>query len=417
VDRNNRMRVQWLLLALLAPCAMAQTPEADRQREYYRQQDQQREEQQRRAQEEYQRQLRATEDARKRDQESRDETTKNIEDYRKRQSQAAPGGQRSPDTRAERPKLPAERNVLLGSWRVESGGQGGGVTGLGQGNGTDRNAMARELLTTLSNPCVLMFGKGITFAPSTYSIQALDGSVFQGSVDYSSTQKRVILAITQETWKTLPFEIEGPNRIVWGRFGCALVRVGAPGANAAANATTASGNARAGASGPSSPPATGARPQVAAVAPAPPPSTLARPSPEVCRNTLIDKLGVVGVNQVRAMSDVRFKEPAIEGKVPNTNNLRIDLRGSGCDDPRIKATLYDFDANGMLVSITYVWDRPAGPAPAPIFTERVSTLSRFHPLPPPQSSGRLQADTSLGRLILQELPERNLLLEEYKAKK
>ncbi len=71
----------------------------------------------------------------------------------------------------------------------------------------------------------------------------------------------------------------------------------------------------------------------------------------------------------------------------------------------------------MLQSIMLVWDRPAGPAPAPIFTERVSTLSRFHPLPPPQSSGRLQADTSMGRLILQDLPERNLLLEEYKAKK
>jgi hypothetical protein len=157
-------------------------------------------------------------------------------------------------------------------------------------------------------------------------------------------------------------------------------------------------------------------PQVAAVAPAPPPSTLTRPSPEVCRNTLLDKLGVVGVNQVRAMSDARFKQPAIEGKEPNTGNLRIDLRGSACDDPRVKATLYDFDANAMLVSITYVWDRPAGPAPAPIFQERIAQLSRFHSLPPPQTSGRLQADTSVGRLILQDMPERNLVLEAYKAK-
>lgn len=158
-------------------------------------------------------------------------------------------------------------------------------------------------------------------------------------------------------------------------------------------------------------------PQVAAVEPAPPRSTLSRPSPEVCRNKLLDQLGKVGVNQVRAMSDVRFKEPAIEGKVPNTNNLRIDLRGSACDDPRIKATLYDFDGEGMLQSITYVWDRPAGPAPAAIFQERVKTLSLHHNLPPPQSPGRLQADTSLGRLILQDMPERNLLLEAYAAKK
>ena len=158
-------------------------------------------------------------------------------------------------------------------------------------------------------------------------------------------------------------------------------------------------------------------PQVTAVAPSPPPSTLSRPSPEVCRNTLIDKLGTVGTNQVRAMSDVRFKEAAIEGRVPNTNHLRIDLRGSACDDPRLKATLYDFDANEMLQSITYVWDRPAGPAPAPIFSERITQLSRFHSLPPPQSPGRLQADTSLGRLIVEDVPERNLLLEAYKSKK
>jgi hypothetical protein len=126
---------------------------------------------------------------------------------------------------------------------------------------------------------------------------------------------------------------------------------------------------------------------------------------------------MVGSNQVRAMADVRFKEAAIEGKVPNSNNLRIDLRGSACDDPRVRATLYDFDANEMLQSITYVWDRPPGPAPAPIFQERVAALSRLHSLPPPQSPGRLQADTSLGRLILEDLPDRNLLLEAYRAKK
>jgi hypothetical protein len=265
VNRIDRIRVQWLLLALLAPCAMAQTPEEDRRREYNRQQDQQREEQQRRAQEEMQRQQKSAEDARKRDQESRDETTKNIEDHRKRQSQAAPGGQSNPDMRAARPMLAAERNVLLGSWRVDSGGQAGGA-GLGQGNGTDRNAMARELLTTFTNPCVLMFGKGITFAPSSYSIEAIDGSVFRGSVEYSSPQKQVILAITQQSWKTLPFEIEGPNRIVWGRFGCALARVGAPAANAAAKAATAPGNPRAAAANPSAPPAAGMAPQVAAAA-------------------------------------------------------------------------------------------------------------------------------------------------------
>ncbi len=135
--------------------------------------------------------------------------------------------------------------------------------------------------------------------------------------------------------------------------------------------------------------------------------------------TLLDKFGTVGVDQVRAMARVRYTEAAIEGKVPNTDNLRLDLRGSACgEDPRLKASLYDFDANGMLQSITYVWERPPGPAPAPIFQERAKSLSRFHPsLPQPQTSGRLQGDTSLGRLTLQDMPERNLLLEAYAAKK
>lgn len=33
-----------------------------------------------------------------------------------------------------------------------------------------------------------------------------------------------------------------------------------------------------------------------------------------------------------------------------------------------------------------------------------------------QSPGRLQADTSMGRLMIEDLPERNLLLEAYQAK-
>jgi hypothetical protein len=153
----------------------------------------------------------------------------------------------------------------------------------------------------------------------------------------------------------MPFEIEA-NRIV--ERDCALVRVGSPAANAAANAP---GNARTAAASPSAPPAAGGLPQVAAVAPSPPPSTLSRPSPEVCRNTLIDQLGKVGVNQVRAMSDVRFKEAAIEGKVPNTNNLRIDLRGSA--SARASRRRCTTSAPTKCTVDTYVWTY-AGPAPA-----------------------------------------------------
>jgi hypothetical protein len=320
------------------------------------------------------------------------------------------------------PPLSVERNVLLGSWRLEGGGQQNkvlefGLTGRGATPGLGEMMGFMKSIESGQLTCDMSFGRGITFTPTTFSSGGAAGIV-GGPVAYRSRKKGVIVAIPGDSRANpMFFEIVGPDRIKSVNVGCPLVRVGAPAANAAENATTAPGNGRTVAASPSASPATRALPQVAAVAPEPPPSTLARPSPEVCRNTLLDKLGTVGINQVRAMSDVRFKEVAIEGKVPNTNNLRIDLRGSACDDPRIKATLYDFDANGMLQSITFVWDRPPGPAPAPIFQERVATVSRFHSLPPPQTPGRLQGDTSLGRLIIEDLPERNLLLEAYKAKK
>lgn len=71
----------------------------------------------------------------------------------------------------------------------------------------------------------------------------------------------------------------------------------------------------------------------------------------------------------------------------------------------------------MSQSITYVWRRPSGPAPSPIFTERISILSRLHALPAPQRPGQLQADTPLGRLTLQGVPERGLLLEACAARR
>ncbi len=310
------------------------------------------------------------------------------------------------------PPIPPQKNTLLGQWRLD------------RTKKKPANALA-ELNAMISQPaCEMVFGEGIwDFRPKAlYGIDAGVGETKLTDVDYRGNEG--IIGVIPKAGKLFVFKILGADRVqelTSTRIGadpCTFVRVGAnaQAANASAAGTRAanasSSNAPPAASGraPSSPPA-----QVAVAAPTG--STLSRPSPEVCRQTLLDKLGTVGVNQVRAMSDVRFKEAAIEGKVPNTNNLRIDLRGSACDDPRIKATLYDFDTDGMLQAITYVWERPAGPAPAPIFSERVKTLSLHHALPPPQSPGRLQADTSMGRLVLQDMPERNLLLEAYATKK
>ena len=47
-------------------------------------------------------------------------------------------------------------------------------------------------------------------------------------------------------------------------------------------------------------------------------------------------------------------------------------------------------------------------------TRPEAEVRSVYAVPQAQSSGRLQADTPLGRLILQDMPERNLMLEAYR---
>ncbi|MEQ1800613.1 MAG: hypothetical protein ABL989_01745 [Gammaproteobacteria bacterium] len=272
------------------------------------------------------------------------------------------------------PPLPPERNPLLGRWQVATGATPRGGDDLSQ------------LMGMLSNPgaamCEVVFGGGTTeFKPASWAASDSSGDDSLGPIQYRM-QGSQVFALPDLGVPLLGFDIVDQGTIREFRLAdCALVRVDAPIGGASA------------------------------MSPQP-----VRPAPEVCRQTLLDQLGSSRVEQARQVIGRRFRE-TIDGKVPNQPaGLRIDARGSDCDDPRVNASLYDFDSDGVLQSITYVWARPPGPAPAPIFSERVATLSRFHSLPAPQSPGRLQADTSLGRLVLQDLPERNLLLEAYAAK-
>jgi hypothetical protein len=265
VRSNDQPHVRWLLASLLVPCAMAQTPEADeRRRDQWRQQ----EEQQRRAQEEMQRQQQkaAEEEKRQRD-EASDRSRKETEEWLKkeaprRQAQAAQSAKQAADAKALRqemmrlPPLADDSNVLLGRWRLEGGGpnssnaardqailtgKGFGVGGANVGLG-DLMGMLADLESGKTG-CDVSFGRGITFAPTTYSSGGVAGMA-GGPVAYRSRNKQVIVAIPGDSRAVpMPFEVSGPNRIVWGGT-CALVRVGAPAADAAANATTAPGNPR-----------------------------------------------------------------------------------------------------------------------------------------------------------------------------
>jgi hypothetical protein len=139
------------------------------------------------------------------------------------------------------PPLPAERNGLLGSWRLADGQR----SKIGQGVVTGRGELG-EMIDAFKSidklVCEADWGGGITFTPSTYSIGGMPPLVQgkEGPIAYRSGRsgaKPVTVAITPY-YHSMAFEITSPNSIVDDK-GCILVRVGAPAANAAANATNA----------------------------------------------------------------------------------------------------------------------------------------------------------------------------------
>jgi hypothetical protein len=148
------------------------------------------------------------------------------------------------------PPLPAERNALLGNWRLADGQQSS-VGGLGRGSGRGGLGEIVGMLSSMNLEkvgCELGLGGGITFAPSTYSRVGIDGRS-EGSIAYRSGRsgrsgaKPVIAAIPSDGGMMV-FEVASPDRIV-DKDGCVLVRVGARTATAAVNAATAPGNTRA----------------------------------------------------------------------------------------------------------------------------------------------------------------------------
>ena len=168
------------------------------------------------------------------------------------------------------PRLPAERNGLLGSWRLgdDQRSKAGAVDVLT----SNRSSLAESLaaLKSFDNfGCGLDWGRGITFTPSTFSWPGIP-PLMQGRggpVAYRSGRrgaKQIIVAITDYDF-AMAFEITSPNSILDDK-GCVLTRVGAPAPNAAANATNAPGNARTAAASTSALPSAGMASQVAAAA-------------------------------------------------------------------------------------------------------------------------------------------------------
>jgi hypothetical protein len=172
-----------------------------------------------------------------------DETQRWKQAERERQRRAA----------LKQPPLPAERNGLLGSWRLDDGQQGqtaailgpmiGGGSGADTGLGGAVSDIANMVMSLEKGLCGQGFGSGVTFSPSTYSIGGNAGPAGKPIACRAGVigDKPAIAAIPGDSHQDMMvFAFASPDRIV-GDDGCVLVRSGASAANAAANTATALG--------------------------------------------------------------------------------------------------------------------------------------------------------------------------------
>lgn len=229
----------------------------------------------------------------------------------------------------KKPPVPAERNGLLGSWRLVDGQQpGAGGLGRDAGSGGLTDIVGILGSMNLESLACAPLGGGVTFGPSTYSRQGVDGQA-QGSIAYRSVVSggtSVIAAIPADGGMMV-FEVASPDRIV-EEAGCVLVRVGAPAVDASATATT----------GPSAAPAA-----LAAAVPF---------------RSIKEQLGVDTVASVERDIKARGGSPgsirAGSHGIATLSTMSGDYSDLG---PFVTAVNYDFDGSGSsarLVGVTVV---------------------------------------------------------------
>jgi pyruvate/2-oxoglutarate dehydrogenase complex dihydrolipoamide acyltransferase (E2) component len=246
----------------------------------------------------------------------------------------------------KQPPLPAERNGLLGSWRLDDGQQGqtaailgpmiGGGSGADTGLGGAMAGIANMVMSLEKGLCGLGVGSGVTFSPSTYSNSGNAGQA-GNPIAYRAGvigDKPAIAAIPDDSQQDMMvFAFASPNRIV-GEDGCVLVRSGPP---AAAVATSQN------------------KPNAAA-AQAPPATSAARPANANCKIAGV-QLGVDTVASVERDIQARGGSlPSVRsgGRGFMMSAMSGDYQDAGTD---VMAVNYDFDASGpdgRLVAVTIV---------------------------------------------------------------
>ena len=302
-----------LLLAIAAE-AHAQTPSIEyerAQREYWRAQEAQQMEQQRRAQEEFNGRQKATEEENRRFADSMKGITSlpNPPPPPSGGNELAATVAKARQDLEKQPPLPAQKNILLGGqWVRERKAK----PARGSGN------PFAELEAMITAPaCEMLIGDGsMEFRPDRMVGHDKGiGATDMGEVSYRGNDQ-VVAVLPKQGIKLLMYTIKGPDRIEDAYMkDCTLVRVG--GASAArAPAATATAATAVGGNGATA----GAAPAF---------------DRSVCRKTLLDRLGSARVDEVRAALGARFRE-TLQGTAPNAGGLRLDARGSPCDDARLK---------------------------------------------------------------------------------
>ena len=290
----------------------------------------------------------------------------------------------------KKPPVPAERNGLLGSWRLADG-QRPGAGGLGRDAGSGGLTDIVGILGSMNLEALgcAPLGGGVTFGRSTYSRQGFDGRT-QGSIAYRSVHSggTPVIAAIPSDGGMMVFEVASPDRIV-GEDGCVLVRVGAPAVDSSAKATT----------GPSAAPAA-----LAAAVPF---------------RSIKEQLGVDTVASVERDIKARGGSPGSIRAGSHGIATLSTMSGNYNDvGPFVTAVNYDFDGTGSaarLVAVTVVHSFGVfADAYKKVAEERKAVLARDFGALQMKSATEYSSAAGGYELTLFEKPDTGYFYERYK---
>jgi hypothetical protein len=227
--------------------------------------------------------------------------------------------------------------------------------------------------------CSLLFGDGsVEFRPASFVNVQRGRETPLGRITYRGGGDRVVGLQQDGARAFLQFDFVSPDRIALSGAPCAMDRVVAA-------------------------------IQVAAQATAPPASRATAVGSGAAFEVLGVTLGRSSVDEVRNNIHARRGRPLI-GRVPGTQELRIQVHDRAYGDPRLANVWYDF-TDGVLSSVTIIWARE--PGTPTLFNERATSLNqRFGP-PQSKTASSLQGSMTGASFDLVDEPAHGRVIERY----